>query len=252
MDARSSPEQKARAGEIAGGVGRAVPHDSAHLHVSGEARYTDDLPEPRDLLHLAVGMSARPHARIRSLDLDAVRAAPGVVEVMTAEDIPGENNCGPVVPDDPILAPGLVQYVGQAVFCVAATSVGAARRAARLVRIQYEDLDAYLDPLTALEAGSFVLPTETIERGDSRAAIDRAAHRLKGRCRVGGQDQFYLEGQIAMALPKEDGDMHLQLHAAPRRGPAPGGERDRPAPRMWWSSAGAWAAPSAARKASRR
>jgi xanthine dehydrogenase large subunit len=213
MDAGSSPERQAAAGaladSIAGGVGEAVPHDSSRLHVSGEALYTDDIPEPRGLLHVAVGMSAKAHARIKSIDLEAVRNAPGVVAVMTAADIPGENNCGPVVADDPILAPGLVQYAGQAVFAVAAATVGEARRAARLARIEYEELEAILDPLTAIEKESFVLPSETIRRGDSRAAIDKAKHRLHGRIRVGGQDQFYLEGQIAMALPAEDGDLFV-------------------------------------------
>jgi len=209
MDARSSPEQKARAGAIVGGVGEAVPHDSSHLHVSGEALYTDDIPEPRNLLHLAVGMSTRAHARIANMDLAAVRSAPGVVDVITAEDVPGENNCGPVIADDPILAPGLVQYVGQSLFCVAATTVEQARKAARLAQIEYEELEAILDPLTALEAGSFVLPSQTIKRGDSRAAIDNAQNRLGGRVRVGGQDQFYLEGQIAMALPAEDGNLFI-------------------------------------------
>ena len=99
-----------------GGVGEAVPHDSAELHVSGEAVYTDDIIEPRGLLHLAVGLSSCAHGRVRRLDLDAVRGAPGVADVLTADDIPGENNCGPVIHDDPILAPGLVQYAGQAVF----------------------------------------------------------------------------------------------------------------------------------------
>jgi xanthine dehydrogenase large subunit len=102
MDARSTPESA----QHKGAVGTAIPHDSAALHVSGEAIYTDDIPEPRGLLHLAVGMSEKAHARIRRLDLSAVREAQGVVAVITAEDIPGENNCGPVEKDDPILAPG--------------------------------------------------------------------------------------------------------------------------------------------------
>ncbi len=206
MDAGSSPELQ-EADTIAGGVGQPVPHDSSRLHASGEALYTDDLPEPRGTLHVAVGMSAKAHARILSIDLDAVRAAPGVIDVVTAGDIPGENNCGPVVADDPILADGLVQYAGQAVFAVAASTMDQARRAARLARIEYEELEAILDPLTALEKESFVLPTETIRRGDSRAHIDQAPHRLQGRIRVGGQDQFYLEGQVAMAVPGEDGDL---------------------------------------------
>ena len=190
---------------IRGAVGDAVPHDSSHLHVSGEATYIDDIPEPRNLLHLAVGMSENAHASIRHIDLTAVRDAPGVVCVLTADDIPGENNCGPVVADDPILAPGLVQYVGQAVFAVAAETVGQARKAARLAAIEYDEHDAILDPLQAIEAESFVLPSETIRRGDSAAAIKAAGNRLQGRLELGGQDQFYLEGQIAMALPVEDG-----------------------------------------------
>ncbi len=207
MDVAAGPERGDAA--VAGAAGSAVPHDSSHLHVSGAAAYTDDIPEPRGLLHLAVGMSERPHARIVKLDLDAVRAAAGVVDVMTADDLPGKNNCGPVVNDDPIFAPGLVQYVGQAVFAVAATTVTAARRAARLARIEYEDLEPILDPLTALEKRSFVLPSETLARGAPDEALAGAQHRLQGRIEVGGQDQFYLEGQIAMALPVEDGDLHV-------------------------------------------
>ena len=194
---------------IYGGVGSAIPHDSGHLHVSGLATYTDDIPEPRDMLHIAVGMSPSPHASIASVDLSAVSNADGVVEVMTADDIPGANNCGPVEDDDPILAPGLVQYAGQAVFAVAATTVDAARKALKHARIDYEPLPAILDIREAVAAGSFILPTEKIERGDSAAAIAAAQHRLKGSVNLGGQDQFYLEGQVALALPKEDGDMFV-------------------------------------------
>ena len=194
---------------VAGSVGSAIPHDSAHLHVSGEATYTDDIVEPNGLLHLAVGMSTRPHAVIRSMDLQPVFAAPGVVDVMCADDIPGDNNCGPIVPDDPILAPGLVEYAGQAVFVVAAKTVDQARKAARLAVIDYEDREAILDADTAVKKNSFVLPSETLSRGDSRSALETSQHRLRGRTRVGGQDQFYLEGQIAMALPREDGDMFV-------------------------------------------
>jgi len=194
---------------IRGSVGTSIPHDSAHLHVSGEAAYTDDIAEPRDLLHLAVGMSERAHARIRSMDLQAVRDAPGVLEVICVDDIPGENNCGPIIHDDPIFAPRLVQYVGQAIFAVAAETVCAARKAVRLAVIEYEDLEAILDPLEALEKRSFVAPTETLTCGDSQRALEVAAHRLQGRLELGGQDQFYLEGQIAMSLPREDGDMFI-------------------------------------------
>ncbi|MDX1404923.1 MAG: xanthine dehydrogenase molybdopterin binding subunit [Woeseiaceae bacterium] len=194
---------------IVGGVGEPIPHDSSELHVSGAALYTDDVPEPRDMLHVAVGMSTKAHARIKSINLEAVRAAPGVVDVMTADDIPGENNCGPVIADDPVLAPGVVQYVGQAVFAVAARTVEEARKAAKLGKVEYAELEPVLDPRSAVAAESFVLPSETIKRGDSTTAIAAAAHRLKGSLSVGGQDQFYLEGQIALARPLEDGDMHV-------------------------------------------
>jgi xanthine dehydrogenase large subunit len=190
---------------VARAVGKALPHDSAHLHVSGTAAYTDDLPEPRGLLHLAVGMSAVAHARLRAVDLANVHDADGVVAVCTAEDIPGDNNYGSIVRDDPVFAEALVQYAGQPVFAVAAETVDAARRAARLARYDVEELEAILDPLDAVSRNSFVLPSETLVRGNPEEALEAAPHRVRRRVRVGGQDQFYLEGQIAMAVPQEDG-----------------------------------------------
>ena len=115
-----------------GSVGSPLPHDSAHLHVSGRALYADDIPEIRGTLHAAIGMSERAHARIKAIDLTKVRAAPGVVAVITAKDIPGKNDYGPVIADDPIFATTLVQYHGQSMFAVAATTVSEARRAARI------------------------------------------------------------------------------------------------------------------------
>src|SRR3546814_20140490 len=97
-------------------AGASAPHESAALHVSGEAAYVDDLPELQGTLHCALGLSEKAHARIVSMDLDPVRQAPGVVAVLTAKDIPGEHNCGPGVNDDPVLAEYLGQYVGQPVF----------------------------------------------------------------------------------------------------------------------------------------
>ena len=190
---------------VARAVGKALPHDSAHLHVSGTAAYTDDLPEPRDLLHLAVGMSTVAHARVLDMELDGVLAADGVVAVCTAADIPGENNYGSIVKDDPLFADGLVQYVGQPLFAVAATSVNAARKAAHKANVNYEELEAILDPLDAVAKESFVLPSETLVRGRPDEGLEEAPHRLQRRVSLGGQDQFYLEGHIAMALPQEDG-----------------------------------------------
>ena len=193
------------------GAGAALPHESAHLHVSGEADYVDDQPEPRGLLYAAIGYSARAHARIRHMDFSAVHAAPGVVEVISAEDIPGANNHGPILADDPVFADGLVEYVGQSVFAVLADSVLNARKAARRARIEYEDLPAILDIDSAMAQQSFVLPPQTIVRGQPEQAIAGATHQLQGRLRVGGQDHFYLEGQVAAAFPQEDGAMLVHV-----------------------------------------
>lgn len=194
---------------IIGAPGTGEQHDSSRLHVTGGATYTDDIPEPRDLLHLAIGVSEKAHAKIKTIDLSAVKDAPGVVAIMTAEDIVGKNNCGPVIEDDPIFAPGLVQYAGQAIFAVAADSTEQARKAALLANIEYEELEPILDIRTAIEQSSFVLPTETLKRGDSRTAINSAPRRLSGEFVLGGQEHFYLEGQVAMSIPREDGDLFI-------------------------------------------
>ena len=203
MDVRA----KAGRTQLEPAVGRALPHDSAHLHVTGQAAYTDDLPEPRDLLHLAVGMSHVAHGRLRHIDLDAVRAAAGVVATLTADEIPGENNFGPILHDDPILVSDTALYVGHPLFAVAADNVDAARKAARLAQVDIDALPPILDPVSAVEQESFVLPSEELSRGDAKQAIESAAHRLTGRTACGGQDQFYLEGHVAMAVPQEDDGM---------------------------------------------
>ncbi len=188
-------------------AGVASRHDSAHLHVSGEARYADDIPLPAGSLHAALGMSTVAHGRIRSMDLTAVRTALGVVCVITAADVPGHNSYGPILDDDPIFADDLVQCVGQSLFAVAATSTDAARRAARLAKIEYEELPAILDIRGALAQKSFVIPTQKLSRGEPRTGLAAAPHRLKGTVEMGGQDHFYLEGQVAIAIPQEDGAM---------------------------------------------
>ena len=190
-------------------VGRARPHESAVLHVLGQATYTDDIRETAGTLHAALGLSQRAHARILAIDLAPVRASRGVVAVLTAQDIPGLNDCGPIVHDDPILADGLVQYVGQPVFIVVADSHDNARRAARLAKVDYEDLPAILTPQAARAAASYVLPPMRLARGDAERAFGSAPYRVKGELHVGGQEQFYLEGQIAYAIPGEDRGMHV-------------------------------------------
>jgi len=182
-------------------------HESAHLHVSGRALYADDIPLPANALHGAFGLSSIAHGRIRALDLGGVLEFPGVVAVALAADIPGENNYGSAVHDDPIFAPDLVQYAGQPLFAVAANTYTTARKAARRARVEYEPLPAILDIRAALAAQITVLPTQRLTRGRPHEALSEAPHRMQGTVHIGGQDHFYLEGQIAIAVPQEDGAM---------------------------------------------
>ena len=187
-------------------AGTSRPHESAALHVSGEARYTDDLPELRGTLHAALGLSPVAHGRLLGVDREALMALPGVVAVLTAEDIPGENNCGPLLHDDPLLAQGTLSYLGQPVFAVIATDRHLARRAAAQAArvIRHEALPAVLTAREAHAAGQYVVPPMHLQRGDAAAALAAAPLRWQGEWSVGGQEQFYLEGQISYALPQED------------------------------------------------
>jgi len=207
MNDMSAPELKTAAWTA---VGVSKAHESARLHVLGQADYTDDIAEVRGTLHAALGLSAKAHANILALDLDAVRASRGVVAVYTAKDIPGTNDCGPIIHDDPILADGLVQYVGQPIFIVVADSHDNARRAAKKGVVTYEELPAILTPQAARKAQSYVLPPMHLARGDVKSAFERAPHTVKGELHVGGQEQFYLEGQIAYAIPQENDGMLVQ------------------------------------------
>lgn len=190
-------------------VGQSLKHESAHLHVSGKATYTDDIPQREGTLHSAIGISTRAHAKIKSMDLSAVLAAEGVVSVATLDDVPGDKYLGPFLHDEPIFADEEVLYYGQPVFAVAATSHDLARRAVKLAKIEYEDLPAILTAQAAAEAKSYVLPPVHIHRGNVEEKLANAKHRVSGVFDLGGQEQFYLEGQIAYALPGEDGDMHV-------------------------------------------
>jgi xanthine dehydrogenase large subunit len=186
-----------------------LPHDSAHLHVAGLARYVDDEPEPVGMLDLAFGLSTEARARIVRMDLAAVRAFPGVVAVYTAADIPGENNVGPIAHDDRVLADGEVVSHGQPVFLVAAETRMAARKAARLGRIDYAPLDPVLTVEQARAAGSRIEADQRMAQGDADAALAAAPHRLSGKLKIGAQDHFYLEGQVAHARAGEDGQIHV-------------------------------------------
>jgi xanthine dehydrogenase large subunit len=192
---------------IAGGVGEGVVHDSAHKHVSGRALYIDDIPEPPGTLHLALGLSAKAHARITAMDLSQVETAHGVVAVFTARDIPGENNVAPVFKDDPLFADGLVEYAGQSLFAVVAQTRELARAAARLAQVTYEELPAAITIAQAEAAGLQLEKPQRMALGDAAAALATAKHRLQGRLEIGGQEHFYLEGQVAFAIPGEDRDI---------------------------------------------
>ncbi len=191
-------------------IGKSLPHDAAPLHVTGQARYIDDIAQPSDALHLAFGLSTVAHGEITGIDLSAVRAAPGVVAVMTAQDFDEVPDCSPSLGDEPLLATGTVHFVGQPVFLVIATSHLAARKAARLGKITYRELTALLTVDDALAANSRFENGPVIwTKGDPATAIAAAPHRVEGSFEVGGQEHFYLEGQVAAALPQEGGDMTI-------------------------------------------
>ena len=193
----------------ASGMGDCLSHESAIKHVTGAAQYVDDILEPADLLHVATGQSTMAHGRIKSLNLDPVRLAEGVVDVITVSDVPGDPDVSPVYTGDMLLASGEVVYIGQPIFAVAALSFELAKKACLKAEIEYEALDAVLTPQQALANDSFVLPTRSFVKGDVAQAIDLAAHVIEAEQFVRGQEHFYLEGQISLALPTEDGGVHV-------------------------------------------
>ncbi len=194
--------------KIAGGVHEDRRHDSARKHVSGEAVYVDDMPEPAGLLHVYLGLSAKAHARVLSMDLSKVRAAPGVVAVFTADDVPGENDVGAMGRhDEPLFARDLVECAGQPLFAVAALTRDQARRASTLAEVTYEELPAVLDIAAARRDPQLVFPPMTLRRGDAAAALAQAPRTLSGRLAMGGQEHFYLESHAALAIPAEDDEV---------------------------------------------
>jgi xanthine dehydrogenase large subunit len=194
---------------IRGGVHQSVKHDSARGHVSGGALYIDDVPLPPSGLEAALVLSPHAHARIKSIDFTKALAAPGVIAAIRASDIPGKNDIGPIRPDEPLLPEEFAEYGGQPVAAIAAATLDQARTAAKLVEVEYEVLPAMLSIDEALKNESYVSPVQTMARGDLDAAFKESAHRLHGEFRAGGQDHFYLEGQIAIATPGDAGDMHV-------------------------------------------
>ena len=189
-------------------VAKPVPHDAARLHVTGDARYVDDIPTPSGTLHLAFGLSDVACGTLLGLDLDAVKTARGVVAVLTAADLPFANDVSPSIHDEPLLAEERVHYLGQPLYCVIATSHVAARKAARLGQAEIREERPILSIDDALAADSrFEDGPRVWTRGDAASAISGAAHVISGKIEIGGQEHFYLEGQAALALPQEGGDM---------------------------------------------
>ncbi|NKC30351.1 xanthine dehydrogenase molybdopterin binding subunit [Roseomonas sp. BU-1] len=191
------------------GPGAALRHDSALKHTTGEARFADDLAEAAGTLHAALALSAIPHGTLRALDLTAARAMPGVVAVLGPADIPGANDVGPAGEVEPLFADGLVQFAGQPLALVVAATRDQAIRAAAAITAEIAPLEPVLSIERALELGQHVVAPQTLARGDAEAAIAAAPHRMEAEFRAGGQEHFYLEGQVALATPGEDGEMTI-------------------------------------------
>jgi xanthine dehydrogenase large subunit len=193
--------------------GRDLTHESALLHVTGQATYTDDIPELRGTLYAALVLSPVAHGELigEGIDRAALLAQHGVVAVFTSRDIPGENNCGPIIHDDPFLAAGKVEFLGQPVAVVVARSMLYAREAAMKAKVSVKELPAILTIEDAMAQQSFIMPAKGITRGTPAEAIAQAPHRVKGTTECGQQEQFYLEGQITYAVPREDGQLTLYV-----------------------------------------
>ena len=182
-------------------------HDSAKKHVSGYANYTDDIDEPNGTLYGAVGWSKEAHALIKKIDLKEVWSSEGVITIITANDIPGRNDVGPVFDGDPIFPTKKIEFFGQPLFAVAATSTELARKAVLKAKITYRTLKPIITIKEALKKRSFVLRGKKIQRGNPTNAILKSKNILKGNFTTGSQEHFYLEGQVAFVIPKEDNDL---------------------------------------------
>ena len=191
--------------------GTDVIHESAHLHVTGGATFTDDMPELAGTLYAAIIKSPVAHGELigDGIDREAILKEHGVVAVFTAKDIPGENNCGPIIHDDPFLAAGKVEFIGQAVAVVVARNMLYAREAAHKAKVLLKELPAILTIDEAMAAQSFVMPPKGITRGNASEAIANAPRKVKGSTETGQQEQFYMESQITYAVPREDGQLTL-------------------------------------------
>ena len=185
-------------------INKTRPHDSAYKHVSGFADYTDDIKEPKDTLYGAIGLSKKAHAIIRKIDLNKVKSSEGVISVITNKDIPGRNDVGPVFDGDPIFPEKKVEFYGQPLFAVAATTIELARKAVMKAKITYKNLKPVVTIKDALDKNSLLFKVKKIKRGNASKKIINSKNSLKGNFTTGSQEHFYLEGQAAFVIPKED------------------------------------------------
>ena len=186
-----------------------LPHDAAALHVSGSAQYTDDIPTPENTLHLVFGLSEIAHGRIVKTDLTDVKSASGVSCVLMAKDIPGKNDISPSPFPEPLLSDGTLNYIGQPIFICAATSHLLARRAAKLAKIKYQKKKAIITIEEAIKAKTLLEKPIVYNKGDPANTISKSEFNLNGTINIGGQEHFYLEGQAALAIPHDDGDITI-------------------------------------------
>ncbi|MEM6666264.1 MAG: xanthine dehydrogenase molybdopterin binding subunit [Pseudomonadota bacterium] len=188
-------------------VRKPMRHDSATKHVTGTALYIDDIPEPAGTVHLALGLSPVARGYLKDIDLAAVKAAPGVLAVLTATDVPGINDASPIMGDDPVLCDGPIAFHGQVLFAVVGETRLEARHAATLAKPEIEAEVPVLSPRDALKTNRTILPDYAFRKGDAEAALGASASVMSGTLDIGGQEHFYLEGQAALAVPGEDHDM---------------------------------------------
>ncbi len=191
-------------------VGKSIKHESAVKQVSGTAHYIDDKPHPSGGLHGYPVLSNISCGRIVSIDTREAEHSEGVVKILSAADIPGENDVGPVFKGDILLADDKIDYHSQPILLVVADSYEAARKAAQLVKIEYKTEKPQLDIATAINNKDWVRPPQVMSLGDAEAELAKSKHKLNGQLTIGGQEHFYLEGQISTATPTEDGGMFVQ------------------------------------------
>ena len=184
-------------------------HESAVGHVTGRAIYTDEQRPPSGMLSVYPVQAPHAHARILAIDTAAALALPGVHAVLTANDVPGENDTGPIFHDEPLIPPDTVLFYGQAVAWVVADDEALAQAAAKQVSVTYEALPALLSIEQAVAAQAFHLPPVRVARGDASAAMTRAPLTLSGELHIGGQDHFYLETQASWAEIDSEGTVQI-------------------------------------------